>query len=89
MSRRYSNSSKRYHVEDLLKVRESPLVAPPASLRPNEEWMGNQEHVARRTSAMRSKPEDGLLTAEDLQRRPAPVGRKSATGELICKPNNH
>jgi len=75
--------SQRYNVGDLIKLRESPLVSKPASLPPQEEWMGaTQDVTARRTSAVRGKPDEIILQGEGFQKRPGLLDhKKSATGK--------
>ena len=73
--------SRRYRVDDLLKLRESPLVAKPTSLPPNEEWIGQQDVTTRRPSNVKAKPDDTTLYGEGFQKRPNLIDRKSSTGE--------
>ncbi|KEF53388.1 uncharacterized protein A1O9_10363 [Exophiala aquamarina CBS 119918] len=59
--------SGKYSVEDLLKLRASPLICKPPNLPPMEEWMG---------PATRSKLDDQALSSEAFQKRPTLEGQR-------------
>ncbi|KIV87801.1 hypothetical protein PV11_03323 [Exophiala sideris] len=60
-----------YSVDDLLKLRASPLICRPANLPPIEEWMGAQDTTARRPATTRGKPDEPVVQTETFQKRPA------------------
>ncbi|KAK5084197.1 hypothetical protein LTR70_005365 [Exophiala xenobiotica] len=70
----------RYEVEDLLKLRASPLVARPTSLPPKEEWMGPADPRPR-TATTKSRGDDAFNQVEGFQKRPSllDAGRRSTT----------
>jgi len=59
-----------YSVEDLLKLRASPLICRPPNLPPIEEWMGTQETTNRRQTTTRGKPDEPPVQNEPFQKRP-------------------
>ncbi|ETI21594.1 hypothetical protein G647_07941 [Cladophialophora carrionii CBS 160.54] len=58
-----------YSVEDLLKLRASPLICKPPNLPAIEEWMGPSEPSGRRPVPRTSKDEP-LMQTETFQKRP-------------------
>ena len=73
----------RYEVEDLLKLRASPLCVKPATLPPKEEWMGPADSRPRAPAA-RGKAEDSFSQSEGFQKRPTLLdsSRRSTTGNV-------
>ncbi|KAJ9602747.1 hypothetical protein H2200_012527 [Cladophialophora chaetospira] len=61
--------SGQYSVEDLLKLRASPLICKPPNLPAIEEWMGTQEPTGRRALPRASKDEAPIQN-ETFQKRP-------------------
>ncbi|KIW33251.1 uncharacterized protein PV07_00118 [Cladophialophora immunda] len=72
--------SGKYSVEDLLKLRASPLICKPPNLPPIEEWMGAQELSGRRPIA-RGVKEDQPAQSDPFQKRPTIIDtqRRTAT----------
>ncbi|KAK5939047.1 hypothetical protein PMZ80_008350 [Knufia obscura] len=70
----------RYEVEDLLKLRASPLVAKPPGLPPKEEWMGPSDPRPR-TATTKNKIDDAFNQIEGFQKRPTLLdsSRRSTT----------
>ncbi|KIW64559.1 hypothetical protein PV04_09484 [Phialophora macrospora] len=58
-----------YSVEDLLKLRASPLICKPSNLPAIEEWMGPPEPSGRRPIPRTGKDEP-LMQSETFQKRP-------------------
>ncbi|KIW87908.1 uncharacterized protein Z519_11493 [Cladophialophora bantiana CBS 173.52] len=72
--------SGKYSVEDLLKLRASPLICKPPNLPPIEEWMGAQELSGRRPITRGVKDEQPVQS-EPFQKRPTLIDahRRTAT----------
>ncbi|OAP62641.1 hypothetical protein AYL99_01868 [Fonsecaea erecta] len=72
--------SGKYSVEDLLKLRASPLICKPPNLPPIEEWMGAQELSGRRPIPRGIKDEQPIQN-EPFQKRPTIIDaqRRSTT----------
>ncbi|KIW86454.1 hypothetical protein Z517_01851 [Fonsecaea pedrosoi CBS 271.37] len=70
--------SGKYSVEDLLKLRASPLICRPANLPPIEEWMGAQELSGRRPIA-RGVKEEQPVASEPFQKRPTIIDAQRRT----------
>ncbi|EHY53250.1 hypothetical protein ABEF92_001146 [Exophiala dermatitidis] len=68
-----------YSVEDLLKLRASPLICRPPNLPPIEEWMGTQETTARRPTLRGKQDEPPPAQPETFQKRPALVDSQRRT----------
>ncbi|KIW21518.1 hypothetical protein PV08_02098 [Exophiala spinifera] len=61
-----------YSVEDLLKLRASPLICRPPNLPPIEEWMGHStQDTTTRKAPTRGKQDDSAIQNEPFQKRPA------------------
>ncbi|CUS15762.1 unnamed protein product [Tuber aestivum] len=56
---------RRYEIEELLSLRDSPLVQKPASLPPIEEWMGTPPTVRPQTTRSRADGDSLLANHED------------------------
>ncbi|KAK7905291.1 hypothetical protein LTR67_000011 [Exophiala xenobiotica] len=67
-----------YSVEDLLKLRASPLICRPPNLPPIEEWMGTQETTNRRQPT-RGKPDEPPVQNEPFQKRPTLLDNQRRT----------
>ncbi|KAJ9634994.1 hypothetical protein H2204_005949 [Knufia peltigerae] len=59
-----------YSVEDLLKLRASPLICRPPNLPPIEEWMGTQDTTTRK-APNRGKQDESAIQNEPFQKRSA------------------
>lgn len=70
-----------YSVEDLLKLRASPLICKPPNLPAIEEFLASSEPASKRPAA-RSKLEDAPSQPEGFPKRPLldASQRKSTTG---------
>jgi hypothetical protein len=70
-----------YSVEDLLKLRASPLICKPPNLPAIEEFLSASEPVSKRATT-RSKLDDGPSQSEGFPKRPLldASQRKSTTG---------
>ncbi|KIX08629.1 uncharacterized protein Z518_03285 [Rhinocladiella mackenziei CBS 650.93] len=67
-----------YSVEDLLKLRASPLICRPPNLPPIEEWMGTQD-TSNRRPAIRGKPDEPSVPNETFQKRPTLLDNQRRT----------
>ncbi|EXJ78809.1 hypothetical protein A1O1_09211 [Capronia coronata CBS 617.96] len=68
-----------YSVEDLLKLRASPLICRPANLPPIEEWMGVQETTNKRPAARTKQDELSSVQSETFQKRPTVLDSQRRT----------
>ncbi|KAG7005469.1 hypothetical protein G7Y79_00019g046490 [Physcia stellaris] len=82
--------ARRYNRDELLRLRESPLVSKPANLPPTEEWMGpkpDPDHNQKKAPIRRS--EDLSLNDPNMIRRPpfeSRISRNNAPEDIVLGP---
>lgn len=74
--------SGKYSVEDLLKLRASPLISKPANLPAIEDILAPPDTATKRPTARSSKPDDATTQPEGFPKRPIldSQQRRSTTG---------